>query len=166
MELYIVRHAIAVPRGTAGYPHDDRPLTEEGIHKMQKAAKGLRRILPSLDAILTSPMQRAEETAHIIAQELVLEHKILVTENLKPGVSSDHALAELRTHEHARAVMLVGHEPELSRLGSFLLGSPGTVLELKKGAVLRIDLDDLPPRSTGRLIFLLQPRHLRALATS
>ena len=166
MELYIVRHAIAVPRGTEGYPHDDRPLTQEGIKKMQKAAKGLRRIVPDLDVILTSPMRRAEETAHIIAQELNLEENLVVSENLRPGAPRERILDELSIYREAPAVMLVGHEPDLSQLSSHLLGFPGTEVELKKGAVLRIDLEGLPPHSVGRLVFLLQPKHLRAIATS
>ena len=165
MELYILRHAIAVPRGTPGYPDDNRPLTDEGIRKMRKAARGLKRILPELDAILTSPMERAAETAHIVAEALHLEDRLFITESLKPGMNEKRVFAELAHYEHARALMLVGHEPDLSTLASTLIGAPAAGLELKKGCAMRIDVDALPPHDTGRLVFLLQPKHLRALGS-
>lgn len=42
MKLYLLRHAIAVEPESSHYPNDDRPLTEEGQRKMEKAAQGRR----------------------------------------------------------------------------------------------------------------------------
>jgi phosphohistidine phosphatase len=166
MRLYILRHAIAVPRGTTDYPNDDRPLIEEGIRKMKKAASGLARVVPTLDAILTSPLQRAQETALIAAEALKQEDKVIVTQGLSPGGDPDRVLKTLARFDNTCAVMIVGHEPDLSSFASSLLGSSTTLLELKKGALCRIDCDQIPPRGPGRLVFLIQPKHLRALATT
>jgi phosphohistidine phosphatase SixA len=66
----------------------------------------------------------------------------------------------------AFSVMLVGHEPSISELASFLLtGSPdGAYLPFKKGAVAAIEVGSLPPRSPGKLLWFLAPKQLRALA--
>ncbi|HLE44873.1 MAG TPA: phosphoglycerate mutase family protein, partial [Methylomirabilota bacterium] len=68
MRLLIIRHAIAVPRGTPGIPDDDRPLTPRGRRRFQKAARGLARIAGRPDVLLTSPLIRARATAEIAAK--------------------------------------------------------------------------------------------------
>ena len=65
MKLLILRHAIAVPRGTPGIPDDERPLTAKGEQRFRRAARGLARIARRPDAILTSPLPRALRTAEI-----------------------------------------------------------------------------------------------------
>ena len=67
MQLIIIRHAIAVPRGTPGIPDEDRPLTPEGEQKFREAAKGLASLVDRPDALLTSPWLRAKQTAAIAA---------------------------------------------------------------------------------------------------
>jgi phosphohistidine phosphatase len=67
MELLIIRHAIAVDRTTPGLPDDQRALTPEGRKKFREAARGLTRIVKRPDALLTSPLLRARQTAEIAA---------------------------------------------------------------------------------------------------
>ena len=68
MQLLIVRHGIAVERGTPGIPDDDRPLTPEGEKKFKQAARGIARALDKPYAILTSPLPRAHRTAELLAE--------------------------------------------------------------------------------------------------
>ena len=68
MNLYIVRHAIAIPHGTPGIQEDDRTLTKEGIKKMQQVATGLRTLGYIPDLILSSPLIRASHTAEILLE--------------------------------------------------------------------------------------------------
>jgi len=58
----------------------------------------------------------------------------------------------------------VGHEPDLGYLASALLGSENSLLEFKKGALCAIEVSTLPPRAGGKLLWHLQPKHLRAIA--
>ena len=62
MRLLIIRHAIAVPRGTPGIPDDERPLTPAGRKRFQTAARGLARVARRPDVLLTSPLPRALAT--------------------------------------------------------------------------------------------------------
>src|SRR5574341_104412 len=68
MRLLVIRHAIAVPRGTPGIADDDRPLTPRGRRRFQKAARGLARIAARPDVLLTSPLLRARSTAELAAK--------------------------------------------------------------------------------------------------
>ncbi|HSD65172.1 MAG TPA: histidine phosphatase family protein, partial [Vicinamibacteria bacterium] len=68
MQLLIIRHAIAAERGTPGIPDEERPLTPEGETKFREVAKGLARLVARPDALLTSPLLRARQTAAIAAE--------------------------------------------------------------------------------------------------
>jgi phosphohistidine phosphatase len=164
MLVYILRHAIAVERGTAGYPNDDRPLTEDGKEKMAKAAKGSAELVDDVDVILTSPLIRAHDTARIVARALGVEQKLEVCKDLMPGSSIKDLLSYLSKFKGLHSIMVVGHQPDLGYLASALLGSDESIVEFKKGALSAIEVSTLPPRSKGKLIWHLQPKHLRALA--
>jgi phosphohistidine phosphatase len=166
MKVLIIRHAIAVERGTPGIADDDRPLTPEGRARFEKAARGLARIAPAPDAILTSPLPRARETAEIAARAF----------DCAPPRASD-ALIEARpdavarllaAQRDARLVALVGHEPSLSELIAIWLGArSGERFALRKGAAVLLEpLDPArpSPRHGAKLIWALPPRVLRALA--
>ena len=164
MEIYILRHAIAVPRGTVVYPNDDRPLTEKGIKKMMKGARGILQTVSKFDLILSSPLKRALHTATITAEALGSIKKIRTSKNLLPGANCEKLFAELSKEKNLKRVLLVGHEPDLGILASTLIGSKTTTVEFKKGALCRIDIDRLPPVRPGRLIWYLAPKQLRTLA--
>lgn len=166
MELYILRHGIAVPRGTAGYPLDDRPLTDEGTRKFERAALGIIAVVPHPDLILTSPMKRALETAHITGRAFGTESNIEQCEELRPGKSVKNLLLYLVKFKNLERLMVVGHEPGMSAIASALLGSERAVVEFKKGALCRIDVPSLPLRNPGTLIWHLSPKHLRMIGKS
>ncbi|HEX5021275.1 MAG TPA: histidine phosphatase family protein [Candidatus Binatia bacterium] len=85
MNLYFMRHGIAADRADGGVKTDgERPLTPKGIKKMQKAAKGVAALSLSFDRILSSPLERARQTAKIVAQTLKLEDRSEEIEQLCP----------------------------------------------------------------------------------
>jgi phosphohistidine phosphatase len=165
MELYLLRHGIAA-NAQEPAPDGERPLTDKGRKRMRKAARGLRRLGIDCDAILTSPLVRARQTADIVAAALGQEARLSVLDALQPNSSTDELLASLHDHEHCGSLMLVGHEPLLSQLASVLLTAKKNAaldINLKKGGLCCIEVDDLPPRNPGILRFLLAPKHLRLL---
>jgi len=163
MQIYILRHAIAVPRGTPGYPNDDRPLTEEGIEKMVLGAKGIKEIAGSFDLIISSPLIRALDTAKITAEATRYENQIIVTEYLLPGSPQRSLFKFLADYKHLEKILLVGHEPHLRYFASKLLGSDEPVIEFKKGGICRIDVEKIPSEKPGKIIFHIQPRQLRLI---
>lgn len=164
MNLYILRHAIAVQRGSATYPNDDRPLTQEGIKKMKKEAQCFPSLIGSIDVIYSSPLQRATETAHIAAKSLRAEKNIVLTDALLPSADESEIFAVLNREKGLKNVMIVGHEPHLSYVTSVLLGVEHSVIELKKGALCCVAISGAVKKGNGQLLWLLQPKQLRAMA--
>jgi phosphohistidine phosphatase len=161
MELLIVRHGIAVERGTGGYEDDDRPLTEEGVKKFQKAARGLARLLDRPGVILTSPLLRAHRTAEIAAE--AWGGAPLTVAPALAGGSFKEVAAVLASHKAAESIALFGHEPDVSSMVARLLGTPhGERLEFKKGGAALLELDG-GLEGGGRLVWFLPPKVLREL---
>jgi phosphohistidine phosphatase len=160
MNVGIFRHGIAVAHGTPGVAESERPLTPEGRKKTAQAAKGLRRLDLGFDAIYTSPLPRALQTAEILTEALRLG-KPKILDALLPGTPARHLLQELRKLSDT-SPLLVGHEPQLSASislavcgaakGSFELKKAGmAVLEIEKsGASLKLLLSAFVLRSLGR----------------
>ena len=161
-ELYVIRHGLAEERGDA-YPDDaKRPLTDEGMSRMRKAARGLARIGVTMDIILTSPLVRARQTAEIVAAGLDPRPSIVNVDSLAPDGSYAAVIADLEKHSRKTRIALVGHEPMIGELAARLIGSRHAI-EFKKGAVCCIDLENVPPAGPGALRWLLTPKILRAL---
>ena len=163
MEICLVRHAIAVERGTKGFEDDAlRPLTPRGRDRMREAAAGLTSLItPQL--VLTSPLLRATQTAEILAAAYRLSSPKRV-EALAKG--DDAALLNELRDLDASPVMLVGHEPHLSGTLSLLLTGDAARMstDLKKGAAALVACAGDPDPGSCWLEWLLQPAALRALA--
>jgi phosphohistidine phosphatase len=160
MELYILRHAIAVDRGTPGYADDSlRPLTAEGRKKMRRIAKGMKALQLRFDLILSSPFLRAKETAEIAAEVLQARRKLKFSEDL--AVTGDpKALIESLPHS-CKQVLLVGHEPYLSNLvGRLISGTSSVCLKFKKGGLCKLTADHLKFGRCAELEWLLTPSQL------
>jgi phosphohistidine phosphatase len=160
MQLYILRHATAIPRGTLGYPTDDRPLTEEGIAKFIECAKAINTIAGSFDVIISSPLVRALHTAKILAEHTSFTKEIIITEHLLPGSPQRSLFKFLSNYKQSEKVCIIGHEPHLGFIASKLIGTDNSVIEFKKGAMCRIDIDKITVENHGKLIWLMQPKQL------
>jgi phosphohistidine phosphatase len=161
-ELYLVRHGLAEERGDAWPDDAKRPLTEEGMDRMRKAARGLARLGVTIDIVLTSPLVRARQTAEIVAAELDPRPSLSSVESLSPAGSFSAVIADLEKHARKTRIALVGHEPGIGELAARLIGSRHAI-EFKKGAVCRIDVEALPPSGPGDLRWLMTTKILRAI---
>ena len=164
MKLYVLRHGIAFNRTDPQCPPDpDRPLTAKGVRRTRRAARGLRALGATPSLILTSPYLRAVQTAEIAADELRLAKKqVRSLAALEPAGDPAHVLTQLAKLEGAD-VACVGHSPQLEGLLARALGLDGRVpFALKKAGAACVQLS--PAAGSGRLLWLLEPRCLRALA--
>ena len=161
--LYVMRHGIAEDASRDG-SDAERALTEEGIRKTTQVAEGLKALEVRIDAVISSPLRRAEETARIAARILVPDLEVELTPLLAGGIAAERIAGGLRPPKRAGSILLVGHQPDLGELASYLLtGSPHTApLPFKKAGVAAIEVDGLPPRSTGVLHWFATPALLRA----
>jgi phosphohistidine phosphatase len=166
MDLYLVRHAVAFDPDPAQWPDDtQRPLTPDGVKRFRRAASGLRELVANVDVVLSSPWPRAWQTAELLAQEAGWPTPVRC-EALESGRAPAEVLQALQPHAGASAVALVGHEPSMSELASYLLtADTGPVhIVMKKGGVARLEIDESMRPGAARLVWLLAPKVLRALA--
>jgi phosphohistidine phosphatase len=160
MELYVLRHGEAEPRGP-NTDEADRALTRRGKRDVQAVLRAVRKARLGPQLILTSPLRRARETA-AVASAVFPEASVVATDRLKPSASSSAVWKEACADASISRVLLVGHEPQLSHLIAFLLDAPVSV-DFKKGALLRIDCAGRLGRPQGVLKWFLTPRVVRSL---
>jgi phosphohistidine phosphatase len=166
LRIYLLRHGRATPRNSQALSDDTlRPLTREGKKKLILAVKGMKAAGLKVDRVLTSPLLRARQTARIVAASLTPPPALRPMRELSPDVGARELLERLSDSGDCDALLLVGHEPGLSKLAGRMLQGSGSdsPLELKKGGLCRIDFAGLPKAGAGRLIFHLPPRLLRRL---
>lgn len=160
MNLYIIRHAIAVDEGTPGYELDsERPLTDKGRKKMRQIAKALRNFGVEFDLILSSPYIRSQQTAEILADVFKLKKKIVYTDNLMPLEKPELLVGEINEKHPVDSMAVVGHEPHLSALIGLLTTENSKIdITLKKGGVCYLSTDDLHSQDhRATLKWLLTP---------
>ena len=131
VELVLLRHGIAVER-VEGSDAADRPLTKRGRRRTQAVIEALVAGGMKLDRLVTSPYDRALETAQIALQA-----------GLAPVLDSDDRLcpggpaAELLL-DHSGSIALVGHEPDLGLLACDLLRLPPGSLRIRKAGLVQL----------------------------
>jgi phosphohistidine phosphatase len=174
MNLLVIRHAIAEDKerfAATGRSDDQRPLTEEGRSKMRRGAEGVRLASPRVTVLASSPLVRARETAEIVAPSLKIA-RVEITDALRPDRPYDELLAWLGKRGSPNddhdddAVAIVGHEPHLSGLVTWLMtGEKESRIELKKGGACLLHFDGSPAPGEATLRWLLTPSQLRDLGS-
>jgi len=161
MDLLIIRHGQAEPRSADG-TDASRRLTEEGRKKVQRGAKGLHKLLPELNALVSSPLVRAVETAAILAEAyggLPIEETDLLEPDREPK-----ELADWLAGRSEETLAIVGHEPLLSHAATwFLSGLRSSLIEFKPGAACLLHFPDEIGVGRARLVFALTPWQLRRM---
>lgn len=158
MELFIVRHATAVPQ-RPDLPDEARPLTPDGRRRFQRAVRGMERLGVAFDRLYHSPWLRAVETAEILTRLVAADGETVV----EPALTRPPDAAVLAAL-HGDRVAAVGHEPWLSEMVSLL--TTGTVkhgsrFDFRKGGLAWLE-GDLKPRRMVLRAFL-PPRALRRI---
>jgi len=160
MELLIIRHAHAGSReefAKTGQPDELRPLSKEGVHDMKEIARGLRRLVPTVDSVVTSPLVRARQTADIVADEYRVE--IVESDALQPDEKFERFVSWARREKTGDLSAVVGHEPHLSGLIAYLIGESGDArVDLKKSGAALIEFEGRIERGKGTLRWLVTPK--------
>jgi phosphohistidine phosphatase len=157
MKVFFLRHGSALGRDEWKGADAERPLTSDGIEKLRNTAETLAHLDLALDAIITSPLVRARQTAEIVAKKLGLQAKLSEDQRLASGFNEVQLHDILHEHARANAVMLVGHEPDLSDVIGKLIG--GGRVAMKKGGLALVELPN-PQTKRGELLWLFPPKWL------
>jgi phosphohistidine phosphatase len=167
MQLVVIRHGIAGDQEKfarkTGLPDTERPLTRRGRKHMKRVAKGLHREVESIDVLAASPLVRAAQTAAIVSKEY---DDMLVETVPELAQEVPSVLAKwLRTQVDADVVAIVGHEPYLGILVTWLIsGLTASHVEIDKGGMCLLDIEGSPGPKSATLVWALTPDLLEKLA--
>ncbi len=156
-----MRHGVAVEREEWNGDDFHRPLTPKGHDKTREAARGLASLCPPPTLIATSPKVRALQTAELVCGAWKKSPPLEIWPELAED-DFETLLTKLRALE-ASTIVLVGHEPNLSRFASLLLTGDADTLDIlwKKAGVMSLDLDPVG----AALQWMYPPRILQTLAS-
>jgi phosphohistidine phosphatase len=157
MKLYFLRHGLAEDRLTWNKDDALRPLTAAGEKAMGREADLIASLELDFSVILTSPYTRCQQTAEIVARRLDRLNQVVPDRRLSPGFGPQELKEILAAYSQAKAILLVGHEPDFSETISSITG--GSRIVFKKGGLARVDLDN-PTDLNGVLVWLIPPRLL------
>lgn len=157
MRCYFLRHGQAVDAAEWSGADFDRPLTREGRERMTRAAKTIAVLHLKLDAIVTSPLVRAKQTATIVAKRCKLEDRLVEDARLGGGFGMSELAEVLTEHRTANALMLVGHEPSMSRIVGEMVGSAD--IDFKPGSLACVNVPE-PTSLRGTLVWLIPAKVL------
>lgn len=155
MLVVLLRHGIAEEK-SADKPDEERRLTREGNAKMKRIAKAMAKMLPDADAIYSSPLVRAYETAEWVCKAYDHHFEIQTTTALAPGHDPTEFRDLLRRAGTWQCAYFAGHEPHMTTLMLALTATEThSGLSLKKGGCYGLELDDAA--AVARLRFMLAP---------
>ena len=160
MELYLFRHGIAED-APPGRPDSSRALTTEGRERTAGVVRMARNagVMPTL--IASSPYLRAVQTAEVAAKEFDWKGDVLPLVSLVPHGTPEAVWSDIRDLRDEGAVLLAGHEPLTGNLVAYLLNAPGLQVDMKKSAVVRIDLGTFGAVPRGVLRWMIVPKLAR-----
>ncbi len=156
MQLFVLRHAIAED-AAPGQPDSERKLTDLGREKLRRVLRRARQAGLQPDAIVSSPYVRARQTAEIAVAELKYAEPVVTSDNLTPFGNLFEVWSELRGLG-AESVLVVGHNPQLSELVSWMIGAPGYGVEMKKAGLACLDVHGAGPQPQASLVWMLTPK--------
>lgn len=164
MDIFLLRHGIAADWDSARFPDDSvRPLIPRGERKLRRICEAIQEMGLSFDVILSSPFLRARRSAEIAGEALGLGDVLRLNDELAPAGDASALIAHVNAMSpRPGKLLLVGHEPYLSRLISLLTTGEGNLaIELKKGGLARLEVQQhLAPGSCAVLKWLLTPRQM------
>jgi phosphohistidine phosphatase len=141
MIIYFVRHASAGQKKLTPKKDEKRPLDSDGIHQSTQMGRILATLDTTVEAVISSPLKRATQTAALVANEIGYEGKLNVENALRPGADYLQFRDMLRKYAKADSVMVVGHNPNFSEFLGHLVAENGSRahIEMKKGAVAKVE---------------------------
>lgn len=163
MILYLMRHANAgVYRGN---PLLDakRSLVKEGKEQCMLMARVLSALKVQIDVVVSSPLKRSLQTAHLVGTELGYDAKVEISPALAPNATYAEFQTLVAGYADREGVLAVGHNPNVFQfLGRMITGNGGAAIRVRKGSIARIDMDRHPPR----MQWLIDPRLARLIYAS
>jgi phosphohistidine phosphatase len=162
MIIYFLRHANAGQKKLNPKKDEKRPLDDEGVRQCTQIGRILSAMQASVDAVISSPLKRATQTAALVANEIGYDGKLHLEDALRPEARYEQFRDMLRKHAKAEAVMVVGHNPNFSEFLGNTIAANGnrSFVDMKKGSVAKVESE----QKKMVLQWMLTPRLARASA--
>ena len=160
MDVYFLRHANAGEHVANPKQDEKRPLDELGVEQSQRMGRVLVALGVEVNAVISSPLKRATQTAALVAAEIGYKESVLLVNALRPDAKFEQFRELLRRHSKQKAIMVVGHNPTLSEFLSLVISDEASdaTIELKKGAVAKVEMK----RQRPTLHWILTPKAVQA----
>ena len=164
MDVYILRHGKAED-ARPGTGDADRRLTKKGQDEIASVGRWITSQGIRFDVIAASPLARAQETAMIVAETLGQRDDGVVTwKVLAPGGNPDEVCHVISRHRDAGAILLVGHEPQLSTpVSRIIFGEETAAIVLSKGSLAKIREFTYLAGPAGELHWLLTAKQMAGI---
>jgi phosphohistidine phosphatase len=163
--VLLVRHGRAeVGEGKAD---GERQLTAEGLAELRASCAGLVRSGVAVDAVVTSPLTRAQQTAAVLARDVGQGVEPEVASELAPGAMATQVLEALKAVGPGKCVAVVAHAPDLTSVVAALVapGGPHTV-SFAPGSIACVEFEGAPALGKGRLRWARAPGELAKIGSS
>ncbi len=153
MIIYAMRHGEAL----RGAPYDSgRTLTRKGREQVSEVCEIAKLLGAQPDIFISSPLERAKESAAIAKSILNPQGELLIDNCLEPESEPGeiyHALSD----RQVSSALLVSHMPILGIFFADILGC--SKIQIEPATLARIDSENPPKRDSGTLVWLLtQPK--------
>lgn len=164
MIVYFLRHASAGKKILSAKKDERRPLDPEGILQVRYIGSMLAALEVQVEAIVSSPLTRAMQTASLVANELAFESAVQTDEALLPESEYDQFRSMLSRLKQYDEIIVVGHNPSFTEfLSKSISGATGVAqIEFKKGAVAKVETNG----RNGNLHWLIVPKIARVLQSN
>jgi phosphohistidine phosphatase len=164
MIVYFVRHASAGHHVPNPAQDEKRALDEEGIQQSTQMGRALAAMDVRVDAVISSPLKRATQTASLVANEIGFDGKLQRSPALRPSARIEAFRELLDRNRNLEAVAVVGHNPSLGQFLSLIIseGASEGSIDLKKGAVARVDVSG----GSGVLKWVMTPKIVQTLSAA
>lgn len=165
MVIFFVRHASAGKKRANPKQDEKRPLDKDGIEQCREVGRALAGLDLQVDAIFSSPLKRATQTAALVANEIGFEGNLKLDGALRPEATYEQFQALLQKNSKFDSIMVVGHNPNVSEFCSLLLSNgiePGAI-DFKKGGAARVEHTG---KSGAELVWCITPKLVRSFQSS
>jgi phosphohistidine phosphatase len=164
MIIYFLRHASAGERVSNPKKDEKRALDPIGIEQCGYVGRSLNALNVQVGVIISSPLKRATQTASLVGNELGYEGKLAIEDALRPDASFADFRKLLDKYNRHEAIMVVGHNPNLSEFVGRSISENGceAIVDLKKAGVVKVETQ----RHSAELQWCLTPKVLKTLHAS
>jgi len=155
MNIYLIRHAEAEQTSDLK-PHEERELTPRGIAILKASADIWKNYITNIDIILSSPLNRAMQTAEIVKKSFEVKNDVVEEISLLNGGKTEDLL-NLADSLGLNELAMIGHQPDIGIHIAILIGANELNCWIPPSTIAKISFDGNLKIGKGKLEFLIPP---------